>query len=378
MLAADEETAARPTPRARASRTGRRADGRGRRGVLELDPAAIRLPAPQRPRARIPTTSTSPPPRSAAASCAPGTRSPGPAREPRARRAPPRAGPRRAGQRRRAAGRGRPEFDELTPVPPSAGCRSTATRDDVLCPGRRPARAARARPAGAGPRREPLGPHHAAARDRPRRPPAPRRTCVIVLLVDERPEEATAWREAMPDAEFAIATAEMAPRDQVRVAELALAARPPPRRDRRGRRPDRRLAHPPRASPPATPTRSSGSSAPAATSTGGGSLTVVATVLADGAGRGRGRASGGHHRELAGHPRPRARRRRRPSRRSTPRECRISNEEELREPDELEAVRRLRASSPSSTPPEAAALLRERIEELGLERRAARRALGRL
>ena len=45
---------------------------------------------------------------------------------------------------------------------------------------------------------------------------------VIVLLIDERPEEATAWREALPVAEFAIATAELAPVEQVRTAELAL------------------------------------------------------------------------------------------------------------------------------------------------------------
>ena len=45
---------------------------------------------------------------------------------------------------------------------------------------------------------------------------------VIVLLIDERPEEATAWREALPVAEFAIATGDLAPVEQVRTAELAL------------------------------------------------------------------------------------------------------------------------------------------------------------
>ena len=43
-----------------------------------------------------------------------------------------------------------------------------------------------------------------------------------MLLIDERPEEATAWREAVPVAEFAIATAELASVEQVRLAELAL------------------------------------------------------------------------------------------------------------------------------------------------------------
>ena len=45
---------------------------------------------------------------------------------------------------------------------------------------------------------------------------------VIVLLVDERPEEVTAWREAVPDAQIASAPADLAPGEQVRVATLAL------------------------------------------------------------------------------------------------------------------------------------------------------------
>ena len=45
---------------------------------------------------------------------------------------------------------------------------------------------------------------------------------LVVLLVDERPEEATGWREALPDAELAIATAEMRPAEQLRAAELAV------------------------------------------------------------------------------------------------------------------------------------------------------------
>lgn len=46
---------------------------------------------------------------------------------------------------------------------------------------------------------------------------------VIVALVDERPEEATRWREIAPDAELALATAEMPSREQVALVELALA-----------------------------------------------------------------------------------------------------------------------------------------------------------
>jgi transcription termination factor Rho len=43
-------------------------------------------------------------------------------------------------------------------------------------------------------------------------------------------------------------------------------------------------------------------------------------------------------------------------------ECRISNEEEVRPPDELAAVRRLRSLLADLAPVEAAGLLRERIE----------------
>jgi transcription termination factor Rho len=45
---------------------------------------------------------------------------------------------------------------------------------------------------------------------------------VIVLLIDERPEEVPAWREAAPGVELALAPADLAPAEQVRVAQLAL------------------------------------------------------------------------------------------------------------------------------------------------------------
>ena len=108
---------------------------------------------------------------------------------------------------------------------------------------------------------------------------------MIVLLVDERPEEATAWREALPVAEFAIATAELAPVEQVRTAELAL---------ERARRLAEsgtdavlvcdslsRLAF--AAGDVAEVKRLFGSGRNLA---GGGSLTVIATVLADGSDEG--------------------------------------------------------------------------------------------
>ena len=44
----------------------------------------------------------------------------------------------------------------------------------------------------------------------------------VVLLIDEAPEEATVWREALPDTELAIATADQPPAEHMRTAELAL------------------------------------------------------------------------------------------------------------------------------------------------------------
>jgi transcription termination factor Rho len=45
---------------------------------------------------------------------------------------------------------------------------------------------------------------------------------LVVLLADERPEEVPQWEGALPDAEIFAATADQEPRDQVRQAELAL------------------------------------------------------------------------------------------------------------------------------------------------------------
>jgi transcription termination factor Rho len=46
---------------------------------------------------------------------------------------------------------------------------------------------------------------------------------LVVLLVDERPEEEPRWREALPDAALAIATGEMRSDEQLRLVELAFA-----------------------------------------------------------------------------------------------------------------------------------------------------------
>jgi transcription termination factor Rho len=183
---------------------------------------------------------------------------------------------------------------------------------------------------------------------------------VVVLLIDERPEEATAWREAAPAAEFAIATADLAPADQVSIAELALER-------------SRRLAE---AGADAALVCDSLSRLALASGevaevkrlfdsgrnlAGGGSLTVVATTVAGSRDDGEAdravittesslvtldpdlAAAGVHPALSVG-------------------ECRVSNEEQLRTPEELEAVRRLRSLLGDLGPREAAALLRERIE----------------
>jgi transcription termination factor Rho len=183
---------------------------------------------------------------------------------------------------------------------------------------------------------------------------------VIVLLIDERPEEATAWREALPVAEFAIATADLAPVEQVRTADLAL---------ERARRLAEsglnavlicdslsRLAY--AAGDVAEVKRLFGSGRNLA---GGGSLTVIATVLADGRDDGTAEAAvtTTESSQIALDPElaaagvvPALR----------PGESRVSNEDRLREPEELDAVRKLRSLLGDLRPADAAALLRERIE----------------
>ena len=184
----------------------------------------------------------------------------------------------------------------------------------------------------------------------------------ILLLVDERPEEVTAWRELLPDAEIASAPADLAPAEQVRVAQLAL--------ERARRRAEAgadavllvdslsRLAV--AAGDVAEVKRLFGSGRDLAEE-GAGSLTVIATLVAgaedDGAAE---RAvittessTIALDPELAAagvFPAVKAA------------ETRISNEDELRDPEELAAVRRLRSLLGDLDPSEAANLIRERIE----------------
>jgi transcription termination factor Rho len=183
---------------------------------------------------------------------------------------------------------------------------------------------------------------------------------VIVLLVDERPEEATAWREAVPVAEFAIATADLAPVEQVRTADLALERA-------------RRLAETGTdavlvcdslsrltfaAGDVAEVKRLFGSGRKLV---GGGSLTVIATVLADGRDEGEAeRAVITTESSLIALDPELAAAGVVPALRAG--ECRVSNEDQIREPDELAAARKLRSLLADLDPGEAAQLLRERIE----------------
>jgi transcription termination factor Rho len=185
---------------------------------------------------------------------------------------------------------------------------------------------------------------------------------LVVLLVDERPEEATAWAEALPDDELAVATAEMDHREQVRVARLAL--------ERAKRRAESgedvvlivdslsRLAVAHR--DPDGVKQLFGAGRELAEEEAG-SLTVIGTVLEEAVDEGAALAAVETTEsalvvldpELAAadvYPALR------------PDQCRASDEQQLLEPDALDAVRRLRAELADKDPAEAAALLRERLE----------------
>jgi len=192
---------------------------------------------------------------------------------------------------------------------------------------------------------------------------------LIVLLIDERPEEATAWREALPDSEVVSATADLPPEDQVRVAELALERA-------------RRLAESggdaclvvdslSRLAVASSSAGGRGSDVAAVKSLFGsgrelsedsaGSLTVIATVVEgaedDGAAE---RAVITTESSLIALDPELAATGVVPALRVA--DSRVSNEDQLREPDELDAIRRLRSLLADLGPVEAAKLLRERIE----------------
>ena len=120
---------------------------------------------------------------------------------------------------------GRLDFDDLTPVPPTRriplsegleGEEALLVRAaDLLAPLAYGQRVLVAAAPGSGRTTLLRGLAHGIE--------AVEETELIVLLVDERPEEATRWRRAFPDARLAIATAEMSGAEQGQIAEIALA-----------------------------------------------------------------------------------------------------------------------------------------------------------
>ena len=202
---------------------------------------------------------------------------------------PLRAAPRRRGRRARRASRAaasatarsctstastarsraaevRPDFDALAPVlPERRDRRSTTTRDDVLV------RAVDLlAPLALGQRvlvrAAPRSGRTTLLRALARAAVADGNARVIVLLIDERPEEATAL--ARGAAGRRVRDRDRRPRPGRAGADrrAGARARPAAGRDRRGRGPRLRLALAPRLRRPAASTRSSACSAPGATS----------------------------------------------------------------------------------------------------------------
>ncbi|HET6830385.1 MAG TPA: Rho termination factor N-terminal domain-containing protein [Solirubrobacterales bacterium] len=186
---------------------------------------------------------------------------------------------------------------------------------------------------------------------------------LVVLLIDERPEEVEAWREVAPGADLAVATAEMRSGEQLRLVELAFG--------RASRRAEAgadvvllvdsisRIAvaadDPGRVKPIFGAGRETAEE-------GIGSLTVVATTLGD-----RGEDEGAVERSLETTENvlivldpDLAARGIYPAIDFTA--SRIAGEENLRGPDELEAVRRLRTELAALGPEAAASEVRRVID----------------
>ena len=186
---------------------------------------------------------------------------------------------------------------------------------------------------------------------------------VRVLLADERPEEVTAWEKAIPDAEIVAAPADQEPTEQVRAAELAIGQAK--RKAESGA--DvvvildslSRLALGYR--DPSRVKRLFGSGRDLAED-GTGSLTLIATVLdTDDRGAAVREAIETTENVLIRLDGSLAAKGIVPS--LLVAETRVSGEEELRTPDELSAVRELRAELDELTPEDAALALKSRIED---------------
>lgn len=187
-------------------------------------------------------------------------------------------------------------------------------------------------------------------------------TRVIALLIDERPEELPDWHAVSEALELALAPADLAPREQVRVAELAV--------DRARRLAESgvdvvllcdslsRLAV--AAEGAAEVKRLFGSGRDLAED-GAGSLTVIATVFADGEDEGSAsRAVSTTETSLVTLDESLAEEGIVPALSFA--DCRVVGEESLLAERELEGLRHLRTKLRDMVPPEAAAYLRERIE----------------
>ena len=185
---------------------------------------------------------------------------------------------------------------------------------------------------------------------------------VRVLLADERPEEVTEWERALPDAEIMAAPADQEPADQVRAAELAMGYAK--RRAESGE--DvvviidslSRLALGYR--DPSRVKRIFGAGRELSDE-GSGSLTVIATVLdSDERGQDVRDALETTENSLLRLDAELASQGIVPS--LLVAESRVSGEEELRSPEELEAARALRSELAEMDPADAARALGERIE----------------
>jgi transcription termination factor Rho len=188
---------------------------------------------------------------------------------------------------------------------------------------------------------------------------------LCILLADERPEEVPQWEQAFPDAEIFAATADQEPREQVREAELAIG-----HAKRLAERGEDVVALVDSLSRLALGYRDPGrvkrmfGAGRQLDDEGAGSLTVIATVL-DSDDRGAevrealettenlllrldaGLAAKGIVPALA------------------PADSRASGEDQLREPEELEKIRVLRAELGGMEPEEAARALADQIAATG-------------
>jgi transcription termination factor Rho len=184
---------------------------------------------------------------------------------------------------------------------------------------------------------------------------------LIVLLIDERPEEVPAWERALPDAELALAPADLAPAEQVRIAELAL------ERGRRVAEAGRdavlvcdslsRLAV---AADGVDEVKRLFGSGRDLAEEDAGSLTVIATALDEGDDEGSAdRAVATTETSLLTLDSSLAEEGIQPALKFA--ECRVVGEEDLRSEDEMDEIRRLRNELAELTPPEAAARVRDRL-----------------